>query len=437
MRKMIKMSMAAVMMMGVGAVSAQAEGTDILTNIKANAQVRARYEMVDANDAANLNNANAFTNRLTIGVGADLLGTDWLSAYAEMTDVRALNDNYNDMNANNGAELHDNVADSEQTRVTQAYIDMKKGKTKLRIGRQGLNVDNMRFVGTVDWRQMPQTFDAYTLTDNTVENLNLFASYVTKINRVFNQDVLTGATDGGRGTRTLLLNASYKVMPELKVTAYDYMIGYGTGAFTTTNALGGSDTYGLALTGDVAVSDALKLNYRAEYAKQTDATMENSGYNNSLSNLDADYMNFELSANMSGILVGAQYEVLSGAEGSDTTFQTPLATLHAHNGWADMFLATPAGGLEDMSFTLGYTSKDLGLLKAVYHDYSSDVASNDYGTELDIIYTRAIPGVNGLTGMLKYADYSADSDVAMLTATVANVDTSKFWAMLDYKFATK
>lgn len=429
MRKMIKMSMAAVMMMGVGAVSAQAEGTDILTNIKANGQVRARYEMVDAKDAGNLNNANAFTNRLTLGVGADLLGTNWLSAYAEMTDVRALNDNYNDMNANNGAELHDNVADSEQTRVTQAYVDMKMGKTKLRVGRQGLNLDNVRFVGTVDWRQMPQTFDAYTLTDNTIENLNLFASYVTQINRVFNQDVLTGATDGSRGTRTLLLNASYKVMPELKVTVYDYMIGYGTGAFTTTNALGGSDTYGIALTGDVAVSDALKLNYRAEYAKQSDATMENSGYNNSGSTLDADYMNFELGANMSGFLVGAQYEVLSGAEGSDTTFQTPLATLHAHNGWADMFLATPAGGLEDMSFTLGYTSKDLGLLKAIYHDYQADTgAVGDYGTELDVIYTRAIPGVNGLTGMLKYADYSADN---------FSVDTEKFWAMLDYKFSTK
>lgn len=424
MRKMIKMSMAAVMMMGVSAVSAQAEGVDVLTNIKANGQVRARYEMVDTDNA--VKNANAFTNRLTLGVSADLLGTNWLSAYAEMTDVRALNDNYN--SGVNGSTTHNIVADSEQTRVTQAYVDMKMGKTKLRVGRQGFNLDNVRFVGTVDWRQMPQTFDAYTLTDNTIENLNIFASYVTQINRVFNEDISSGATDGTRDTRTLLLNASYKVMPELKVTVYDYMIGEGT-----TSA---SDTYGAALTGDVAVSDALKLNYRLEYAKQTDPTMENSGANANV-NADADYVNVELGANMSGFLVGAQYEVLSGAEGSDTTFQTPLATLHAHNGWADMFLATPAGGLEDMSFTLGYTSKDLGLLKAIYHDYSSDVASNDYGTELDIIYTRAIPGVNGLTGMLKYADYSADSDVAMLTATVANVDTSKFWAMLDYKFSTK
>lgn len=421
MRKMIKMSMAAVMMMGVSAVSAQAEGVDVLTNIKANGQVRARYEMVDTDNA--VKNANAFTNRLTLGVSADLLGTNWLSAYAEMTDVRALNDNYN--SGVNGSTTHNIVADSEQTRVTQAYVDMKMGKTKLRVGRQGFNLDNVRFVGTVDWRQMPQTFDAYTLTDNTIENLNIFASYVTQINRVFNEDISSGATDGTRDTRTLLLNASYKVMPELKVTVYDYMIGEGT-----TSA---SDTYGAALTGDVAVSDALKLNYRLEYAKQTDPTMENSGANANV-NADADYVNVELGANMSGLLVGAQYEVLSGASGSDTTFQTPLATLHAHNGWADMFLSTPTAGLEDMSIMVGYTSKDLGLLKAIYHDYASDVGSTDYGRELDVIYTRAIPGVNNLTGMLKYADYNGDTEAP--TAAL-RTDTSKFWAMLDLKFATK
>lgn len=417
------MSMAAVMMMGVGAVSAQAEGTDILTNIKANGQVRARYEMVDTDNT--VKNANAFTNRLTLGVGADLLGTNWLSAYAEMTDVRNLNDNYNSQA--NGETAHNVVADSEQTRVTQAYVDMKMGKTKLRVGRQGFNLDNVRFVGTVDWRQMPQTFDAYTLTDNTIENLNIFASYVTQVNRVFHESLTTGNSD----TRTLLLNASYKVMPELKVTAYDYMVGAGTVGHTT-----GSDTYGIALTGDVAASDALKLNYRLEYAKQTDATMENSGVT-STTDVDADYVNVELGANMSGFLIGAQYEVLSGdsdGAGEEKAFATPLATLHAHNGWADMFLATPTAGIEDMSIMVGYNSKDLGLLKAIYHDYASDVGSTDYGRELDVIYTRAIPGVNNLTGMLKYADYNGDAEAP--TAAL-RTDTSKFWAMLDFKFATK
>ncbi len=430
MRKMIKMSMAAVMVMGVSSVSVQAN--DILTNIKADGQIRARYEMVDAKDATNKPNANAFTNRLSLGVAADLMGTSWLSAYVQMTDVRSLNGNYNDASGDNGAENHDVVMDAEQTRLTQAYIDMKYGKTKLRMGRQAINLDNMRFVGTVDWRQMPQTFDAYTLTDNTIAGLNLFASYVTQVNRVFADDTqnTTGTppmNTADADTRTVLLNASYKVMPELTVTVYDYMIGAGTAMHTT-----GSDTYGIALTGEVKVADAAKLTYRAEYAEQSDASMENSGVN-STADVDANYMNLQVCADVSGILAGIQYEVLSGdgdgTAGKEKAFQTPLATLHAHNGFADMFLVTPTAGLEDLSMSLGYKSKEFGMLKATYHDYTAEVGNVDYGTELDVTYARAIPGVNNLSGMLKVADFDTD--------TTAYVDTTKFWAMLDYKFATK
>ncbi|MDQ1243697.1 MAG: Alginate exp protein [Campylobacterota bacterium] len=427
MRKMIKMSMAAVMMMGVGSVSVQAEGVDVLSNIKANGQIRARYEMVDKDNTTP--NANAFTNRLAIGVGADLFGTDWLSAYAEMTDVRALNGNYNDASADNGVEAHQVVADAEQTRLTQAYIDMKMGKTKLRIGRQAYNLDNVRFVGTVDWRQMPQTFDAYTITDSTIENLNLFASYVTQVNRVFADEV--GANTKNWDTRTLLLNGSYKAMDELKATAYGYLIGQGTGGST------GSDTYGLALTGDVKVSDGLKVSYRAEYAVQTDPSMENSGVTGNV-DVDADYMNFTVDADVSGFLAGAQYEVLSGINGAgDTAFSTPLATLHAHNGYGDMFLTTPAKGIEDLALTLGYKSKEFGVLKATYHDFTSEVGSIDYATELDVVYTRAIPGVNGLNGMLKFVDYCAGDTVAEGNYAAQATDMTKVVAMLDYKFATK
>src|SRR3546814_3361296 len=34
-------------------------------------------------------------------------------------------------------------------------------------------------------------------------------------------------------------------------------------------------------------------------------------------------------------------------------FQTPLATLHAFNGWADRFLSTPGNGLEDIYVGVG------------------------------------------------------------------------------------
>lgn len=407
MNNLIKVSLATAVMMSLCSVSAQAEdGVSIVENVKVKGEIRPRYEMVDQDNA--LSNANALTNRLVLGVNADLFGTQWLLGYAEMTDVHSLNNNYN--STNNGQIGHSVVVDPEQTRLTQAYLDFRYKKTLFRAGRQMVNLDNQRFVGAVGWRQMPQTFNAYALVDNTVENLNLMAAYVTEVNTI-----KAGAADSAK-TESVLLNAKYKAMDELSVTVYDYMIG-------STH-----DTYGISLSGEkIAVSDALLLNYRAEYAMQKDATMETNSVPSG--NVDADYMNLELGMNMSGILAGLRYEVLSGTNGTDgkTAFTTPLATLHGQNGWADMFLSTPAAGLVDMNLMLGYKNKDLGLLKAVYHDFSSDVGSTDYGTELDVVYKRAITGVKGLEGMLKYADFSTD--------TAAYVDTQKFWVMLDYKFS--
>ena len=204
-------------------------------------------------------------------------------------------------------------------------------------------------------------------------------------------------------------------MPELKVTAYSYMLGSE------------HDTYGLALTGKIA-----GVNYRAEYATQDDSSMDDSGMGEAKA--DADYFNVTLGTNLSGVLVGAGYESLSGTNGTDgkTAFKTPYSTLHAHNGWADMFLGTggaPTAGLEDMSAYLGYKAKGFGVAKIVYHDFQSEVGSTDYGTEIDAVYKNKITAVPGLTGMLKVADFDSDN--------AAYADTTKIWVMLDYKFASK
>ena len=53
--------------------------------------------------------------------------------------------------------------------------------------------------------------------------------------------------------------------------------------------------------------------------------------------------------------------MLGGDNGSgNRAFQTPLATKHAFQGWADQFLTTPADGIEDAY--LGVTAPLLGGL---------------------------------------------------------------------------
>ena len=52
-------------------------------------------------------------------------------------------------------------------------------------------------------------------------------------------------------------------------------------------------------------------------------------------------------------------------------FQTPYATKHAFNGWVDMFLNTPTGGLDDRYATLAADLQPYGVkLMAMYHTYS-------------------------------------------------------------------
>jgi len=219
-------------------------------------------------------------------------------------------------------------------------------------------------------------------------------------------------------------------MKELSITAYDYMIGSV------------HDTYGLALTGKVN-ADIAKLSYRIEGARQSDASLD---YTTSDVQADAYYYNLDLGANVSGILAGVNYEVLSGADtdatgaitDGKTAFSTPLATGHKFNGWADKFLATPTGGLKDFNVRLGYKAKGFGKILGVYHSFIADKdmntatgTSDDLGTEFDAVYVNKIPMVKNLKGLLKYASYNSGK------VTGYTNDVTKVWVGLDYKFATK
>ena len=388
-----------------------AEDFALLSNAKFNGEVRTRYENVD--DKSNTKDAaNAFTVRATLGVEAKLLGVDGLTMKVDATTVQPIGGEHYDSGSNK--MNYDKVVDPEQTRFSQGYLQYKLGKTTAKVGRQVINLDNQRFIGSVDWRQMMQSFDAAVISDNTIDNLTLTGAYVW--GRAPVSDAPTGDTN------SVILNGSYKVSDMLKVTAYDYMISSA------------SDTIGLALTGDIPVASA-KIAYRAEYASQGDASRDTNDLTaNKNVKADASYYNLDALANISGILTGIGYEFLSGHTTGDgkTAFFAPLGTLHAFNGWADKFLgATPTGGLCDATATLGYTTPSFGKAMVVYHDFKTDVAmsgKNDLGNEWDMLYANAIPGVKGLSGLAKAAYYKA-GDVTGYTA-----DKTIIWLQIAYKF---
>ena len=268
MRKLL-LSMAALpLVIGGLSVSASADGINILDNIKLKGEIRPRYENVD-DGVANHSNANAYTARTKLSVTANLLGVDGLTATIGGISVNNFGSHeYNtDPAASNaykdGTKPYAKVLDPQDAMISNAEINYTVNDTTFHAGRGQVNLDNQRFIGTVGWRQLERSYDTLYVANNSIKNLSVLAAWVYGYAGV-----------GGTTTvdaNTVLLHASYKVMPELKVTVYDYMLA-ASGAPTPDDA-GGNDTYGIALTGNVKL-DMAKLSYRAEYAKQDDATMK-------------------------------------------------------------------------------------------------------------------------------------------------------------------
>ena len=87
-----------------------------------------------------------------------------------------------------------------------------------------------------------------------------------------------------------------------------------------------------------------------------------------------------------------------------SAFQTPFATLHLFNGWADTFLTTPANGLRDWYIEYG-AKLGPGRLTVQGHRFHSDVGSQHYGDEFGLQYGWPFRPDMSLT--LKWTAYEA------------------------------
>ncbi len=332
------------------------------------------------------------------------------SAYAEFANVTIIGEEtYND--TINGRIRRPVIADPEGTEVSQAYLAYKAGAVTLKAGRQGFNMDNQRFIGTVAFRQNDQTFDAGSLTYAPNKEFKAFYSYVWNVNRIFGDDSPRGDLD----SNLHIFNTAYTGSKLGKLSAYAYLLDFNdAGAFGLSSA-----TFGARFSGKQAASDTVSVSYTAEYARQTD-------YKDNPADFAADYLHGDLSLAVAGFTGGVAYEKLGSDDGS--AFQTPLATLHKFNGWADVFLTTPANGLQDMNVSLSYrVPGESGLsgmlLKAIYHDFSADVGGQNYGDEWGFLISKKLNKT--FTASAKAAFYNADEFAT---------DTTRFWFTLGAKF---
>ncbi len=373
--------------------------SDAIAAGKVSINARLRYEGVEQ---TGLRDANALTLRTRLGY-TTAAWNGWKFMLEAENVTAADGDSYSQAGLNPGGAGKAVVADPESTEINQVFASFSGGHTTFTVGRQRLVLDNARFVGDVGWRQNQQTFDGVVLQNKSVEKTILNYAYLQRINRVFSDRHAQGNWD----SNSHVLNASYTGFAAGTLTAYSYLLDFDNAAANSTA------TTGVSFNGAQKVSDDFKVSYRAEFATQAD-------YGSSALNYRANYFVAEAG------LVHKQGGVALGHErlGSDNNvgFKTPLATLHAFNGWADMFLATPAAGLRDTYVKANATLPGAVSLLAFYHWYEADTNGANFGKEFNVQASRKFGKY--VTATAKYADFSRDS--------LAFANVSKVWLQIEF-----
>ncbi len=368
------------------------------------ANIRARYEHVDQDGVTK--NADAATTRVRVNYRTG----QWraLSAFVEFDHVFHLLRDFNSGGGTSpGKSAYPVVADPKGSDLNQLYLDVKVSETtSARAGRQRILLDNQRFVGGVGWRQNEQTYDGLTVTSEALPKTHLHYSYIGQVRRIFGERVPAGRNN----VDVHLLNARIGLSEAWTVTPYYYYIdNQDIAAFSTS-------TIGARLSGKLKTGVG-NVSLVAELARQSDAANNPVGY-------DADYIH--LSGNWSldnGLSLGIAWESLGGDSSTPgKMFRTPLATLHAFQGWADRFLTTPAAGIDDVFATVRYKAGKWSLT-GIYHDFSAESGGGDYGREID------------LSAGTKFADrYGVLFKAAMFSGDNGLPDTNKFWIMFTAEY---
>lgn len=363
----------------------------LMQDSKTAVNFRYRYEGVDQDGFNEDANANTVRTRLTWTSGT----VNKFSGKIEFDDVRSIgDDNYNSTANKNGA--YPVVADPEGSELNQAFVQYKDGGFMAIVGRQAIKLDDQRFVGTVGWRQNEQTYDAVRFKYKT-KAAQLDYSYVDNVNRIFGPD---GDKANLKG-ETHLLNAKFDLAPGHSLTAFDYYLDFDKAAALSSN------TYGLRYVGKF---EPVKIT--ASYARQSDTASNPTQY-------DADYWLLDASGKVGQVSWSLGQETL-GSDNGVKAFNTPLATLHKFQGFADKFLGTPANGIEDRYLSLGTKLQGVAL-KVSYHQLDSENTSADLGTEWNA--SAAYKFSKNLKALVKYADYQADTHAT---------DTRKLWFQVLY-----
>ncbi|MBP9777582.1 MAG: alginate export family protein [Rickettsiaceae bacterium] len=273
------------------------------------------------------------------------------------------------------------IADPNNTAVYQANVNYTTlFDTNIIFGRQIINLDNQRFIGEVAFRQTSQTYDAITVKNSYLSKTEVLYSHIYRVNRIFSNAAIKPFDDNRNNTN--LLNIKYGGFDYVDLIGYFYSIKNKDIPMFSTN------TIGARAVGDKKFKSLydLKFLYEAEYAYQKNT------FNNPVS-FSGYYTNLTVGAEIFRTIVKIGREELSGdRKTSGKSFRTPLATLHIFQGWNDLFLTTPAAGIEDLFVSFSSIIKPLFDTKItiIYHDFKASDGDSKLGEEINLNLSKKI-----------------------------------------------
>ena len=367
---------------------------------------RLRYEAVSQDGLAK--DAQALTLRTRLGY--ETAAIHGFKLLAEAENVTALDERYNSQV--NGKTTYPVVADPETTQLNRLQLSWSGpisagGSGGATVGRQRLILDNARFVGNVGFRQTEQTFDAITLVYRPSPRLTLTYAYLDKVHRILGDGHAQGSWRSDSHIAQLAARTAIG-----QVSASAYLLDFANAPAQS------SATYDIRLTGSRPVSPDLSITYEAQYARQSD-------YANSPTDFTLDYLALGagLKSKVSAVTLSVERLDGDGRRG----FQTPLATLHAFQGWADVFLTTPANGVRDLALTAStnvtHSKAHPVKLQAALHRFDTADGDAKLGDEMNLAISA--PLTPKLSVELAAAAFNGDQP--------AFRDRTKLWLTLAYK----
>lgn len=384
---------------GIGA-PAQAQSEPLEGDLISDLRVRAEHV-----EREGLDSTTAVTWRARLGYEVQI--ADGWRALVEGEAVGHLNDDFSDsINVIPGKAV---VADPEALELNRLQLAWSGQSANATIGRQRIILGNGRFIGNVGFRQNEQTFDALRFGYGEGQSLKAQYIYIDRVHRIFGDDSPVGEFDSDSHIISI---GGMSGIGDVTATALLLDLGAATSS--------SSSTYVIEWVNSWKVGDG-KLALNAQLARQGE-------YRGKGPSVDLGFQSVGASFSSGDMTFEGGVEVLEGSGGQ--SFATPLATLHAFQGWADNFLTTPAAGIRDLRLGISGKGTQPGTgtkpltWSIVLHDFESDNGALDYGSELDAVLR--VPLTEWFTVEAKAAMFRG--------ATSGPPDTDKIWLAFEASF---